>query len=457
MKLCLSLLLAFPLLAQPDLAVLEPTALQDLSQFNVPGAAMAIVRGHETIYTKAFGTANVETGDAVRPEMLFRLGSTTKMLTATALAGLAVEGKLELDAPIGKYILGLPQGISRVTANQLLSHTAGVLDEAPMYGLHDETALGNGIRTWTDARLFTTPGRIFSYSNPGYWLAGYLLEVLTGKPYAEAMDERVFQPLGMKRTTLRPLLAMTWPLATGHNEAPGRKCTVARPAADNAATWPAGSIFSCTQDLARFVIAFLNEGMLEGKRVLDPRIIALVTTPHARYPESPRSYGYGLELGELRGVRVWEHGGARSGYGSFLRMAPEQRIGIIVLTNRTGGNLPLTVDKASELLLPLGPKPETAAPPTLEVTPDDLKRHAGVYRNGDQRVEIVARDNRLFLRRGLTETPLVKLSDRRYAPGAAGAPAIALVPGDDGFTAYVNAGSRSFARVAVSPPAPRED
>ena len=453
MKFCLSLLLAFSLFAQPDLSVLEPSAIQDLTRFNVPGAAMAIVRGSEVVYSKAFGTANVETGERVRPEMVFRLGSTTKMLTATALTGLAVEGKLDLNAPIGKYIRGLPPKISQVTANQLLSHTAGILDEAPMYGLHDDTALGEGIRAWTDDRLFTAPGRIFSYSNPGYWLAGYLLEVLTGKPYADAMDERVFQPLGMKHTTLRPLLAMTWPLATGHNEAPGHKCTVARPAADNAATWPAGSIFSCTSDLTRFVIAFLNDGMLEGKRVLDPKIIALLSSPHASYPESNESYGYGLEMADRRGVRVWEHGGARSGYGSLIRMAPEQRVGLILLTNRTGGNLPLTVEKASELLLPYSPPPAPAPAQAVPISPEDLRRHSGVYRNGAQRVEIVARDNRLFLRRGLApDTPLVKLGENRYGLGSAGAPAIALVPGENGRTAYVSTGSRSFARVAEPRP-----
>jgi CubicO group peptidase (beta-lactamase class C family) len=108
--------------------------------------------------------------------MLFRLGSTTKMLTATALAGLAAEGKIDLNAPVGRYVSGLPPKLSQVTANQLLSHTAGIHDEAPMSGSHDDSALGKGIRARTDGWLFTEPGKIFSYSNPGYWMAGYLVE-----------------------------------------------------------------------------------------------------------------------------------------------------------------------------------------------------------------------------------------------------------------------------------------
>ena len=145
----LAFLISLPLLAQPtpDFGAIEQSARAELARLNVPGASIAIVRGGQVIFSKGFGTANVETGEPVRPEMLFRLGSTTKMLTATALVGLAVEDKLDLNAPIGKYIGGLPPKLSRITANQLLTHTAGIHDEAPMYGSHDDSALGNGIRS----------------------------------------------------------------------------------------------------------------------------------------------------------------------------------------------------------------------------------------------------------------------------------------------------------------------
>jgi CubicO group peptidase (beta-lactamase class C family) len=441
---------AYPTFCQTatDFAPVEQAARAEIARLNVPGASIAIVRGGEVVFAKGVGVADVETGEAVRPEMLFRLGSTTKMLTATALVGLAVEGKLDLNAPIGRYISGLPPRLSQVTANQLLSHTAGIHDEAPMYGSHDDAALGNAIRGWTDSWLFTEPGKIFSYANPGYWMAGYLVEVLSGKPYADAMEARVFQPLGMARTTLRPTVAMTYPLAQGHEAAGPAKCVVARPAADNAASWPAGSIFSNTADLARFVIAFLNDGRVGGKPVLDPKTIALMSSPHAAYPDSKNSYGYGLELTEFRGVRTLEHGGSRMGYGSFIRMAPEQRVAVIVQTNRTGMNLPATAEKAMELLLPLGPKAAAKPPAAMPVTAEDLNRHAGVYQNGQQRVEIVAKDSRLFLKRGPTvEALLVKRSGARYSLESGGGPEYVMVAGPGGRTEYLNAGSRSFARV----------
>ncbi|HLK63660.1 MAG TPA: serine hydrolase domain-containing protein [Bryobacteraceae bacterium] len=425
----LAFFLSLPLLAQPapDFTSIEKSAREELASLHVPGASIAIVRGNEVIYAKAFGMADVESGERVRPEMLFRLGSTTKMLTATALVSLSLEGKLDLNAPIGKYLPTLPPKLSQVTANQLLSHTSGIRDEAPMYGSHDDSALGNGIRSWTDDWLFTAPGRIFSYSNPGYWMAGYLVESLSGKPYADAMEERVFRPCSMTHTTLRPTTAMTWPLAQGHQESAG-VLTVARPAADNAGSWPAGSVFSNTADLARFVTAFLNDGLVDGKRALDPKVISILSTTHSRYPESADTYGYGLEIRELRGVHVVEHSGSRMGYGSHIRMAPEQRVGIIILTNRTGAELPATLEKASELMLPLQAKVARAA---REITADE--RHVGVYRNGAERLEVVSENGQLKLKRG----------------GAPSAPLrnVVLVPGADGRTEYVFSGSRAFARV----------
>ena len=95
---------------------------------------MAIVRGDKVIFAKGFGISNVETGEMVQPEMLFRLGSTTKTFTGTALVTLSAQGKLDLNAPVGKVLTGLPPQLSRITANQLLSHTAGIHDEAPMLG-----------------------------------------------------------------------------------------------------------------------------------------------------------------------------------------------------------------------------------------------------------------------------------------------------------------------------------
>jgi CubicO group peptidase (beta-lactamase class C family) len=328
-----------------------------------------------------------------------------------------------------------------VTANQLLSHTAGIHDEAPMNGPHDDAALGNGIRAWTDAWFFTQPGRIISYANPGYWVAGYLVEVETGKPYADAMRDRIFAPLGMTRTTLRPTVAMTFPLAQGHDVVDG-KPHVIRPAADNASGWPAGSVFSNVHDLSRFVIAFLNEGRVDGRQVLDPRTIALMSAPHAAIPGSTRSYGYGLEIGDWRGVHVVQHSGSRSGYGSDIRMIPAERAAVIVQTNKSGATLPDTAGKALEMLVTLAPQ-ENVRRVRRDITALDLQRDPGTYRNGNERIEITAREGNLYIKRGnAPEEAMVKYGDSEYGPTI-----VMMVRGADGKTEYVHSGLRSFARV----------
>jgi CubicO group peptidase (beta-lactamase class C family) len=229
-------------------------------------------------------------------------------------------------------------------------------------------------------------------------------------------------------------------MAQGHADGAGGKLEIARPAADNAGSWPAGSVFSCTPDLARYVIAALNGGMLDGKRVLDPRTFAAMSAPHAELPGGAGSYGYGLSLHEVRGVPMVEHDGSRMGYGSSIRMAPEQRVAVIVLANRSGASLPASTEKALELMLPLKPR-SAPARRVVDLTADDLSRLPGVYRNGDSRYEIAARDGRLFVKTGGSpEAALTKTGDGRFTQEG-GAGSFIFAGGE-----YIHAGGRSFAR-----------
>jgi len=151
-------------------------------------------------------------------------------------------------------------------------------------------------------------------------------------------------------------MAMTWPLAQDHDVSAG-KPRVMRPAADNAANWPAGSIFSSAADLSRFAIAFLNGGRIDGKQALSPSLIEALSRPYIDVSgASVPKYGYGLTIVMRRGVRFVEHGGSRAAYGSFISMAPAERAAIVVVANRTGSSLPKTVMKAAEVMVPLLPE-----------------------------------------------------------------------------------------------------
>jgi CubicO group peptidase (beta-lactamase class C family) len=287
-----------------DWTKLEQTAQEEMKATNTPGAAIGVVKDGQLIWSRGLGVASVETGQPVTHETLFRLGSTTKMFTAAALVMLAEEGKLKLDEPIGKCVAGLDPQIAALTPHQLLTHTAGLTDESIMSGRHDDSALADGIRKMDASWLFTEPGRIHSYANPGYWIAGLACEELDGKPYADVMGDRLFKPLGMSRTTLRPTLAMTWPLALGH-EVRGGQPSIVRPQADNAATWPAGQIYSSVTDLTRFVTAFMNGGQLEGRAVLPAAVISKLSAPLVPRPGDDGYYGYGLAVSDEHGL--WQH------------------------------------------------------------------------------------------------------------------------------------------------------
>lgn len=424
-----------------DFAPLEAAAAAEVKDAGIPGAAVAVVRGDRVVFAKGFGTTNIEGGPPVTSDTLFRLGSTTKMFTAAALVSLAEDGKVKLDAPIGEYVKDLPKHFAPLTLHHLLTHTAGVTDETRMNGALDEASLGREIRGWKDDFLFTEPGKVYSYSNPGYRIAGLVAEEVGGKPYADVMDERVFRPLGMKRTTFKPTMAATYPLAIGH-EARSSSATVIRPLAENAAGWPAGSMFSSVNDLSRWAVAFLNEGKIDGKQVLPPAVIVKLSAKHVTVPGG-RHYGYGLQVAEHRGVPVVEHGGSRAGYGSFIRFLPEQKSAVIVLCNTTGGQLPRTVERAMDLLAPLGPRPSRQ--PGEALTADEAKKYAGRFTNNRGRAMLVERDGRLFFRRGPgQDQPVTKVGPDHLRAGGI---EIHLVNGPDGAPEYLFMGGRAMKRI----------
>lgn len=429
---------------------LERTILDELEEKKTPGAALAIVSGDRVVYAKGFGTASVESPSPVTPDMLFRLGSTTKMFTGAALVTLAEDGRIKLDAPIANYVQGLDPRVARLTAHNLLSNTSGLRDFAAPFVSHDDSALSEMVRTWKQEVFFTEPGRIYSYSSAGFWLAGFVIEEIGKKPYADMMDELLFRPLGMKRTTFRPLVAMTYPLATGHAPGEGGAPSVIRPAFNNVAMWPAGSIYSSVNDLSRFVIAMMNGGRLEGTQALRASVVSKLPARHVAMPGDPDAgYGYGLLTFNHRGVRMIMHGGFSRGYGSMIQMVPEHKLAVIVVTNRSGETLPNTREKALEMLLPLKPAPAQTAAAEMPVDEEEMKKYVGVYSHTPQVWEILAKQGKLYIKQEGVESQLYKTGNFRFSYGNAGENEIVLVPGADGRAEFLFTGLYSAARVSA--------
>jgi CubicO group peptidase (beta-lactamase class C family) len=422
----------------PKFDELERVVLEELKATGTPGAAVAVVSGDRVIFAKGFGVSSVETGAPVTTDMLFRIGSTTKMFTGAALVALADKGRIELRQPVGNYVKGLSPRLSQVTAHQLLSHTAGMRDEGAGDGPLEDAALGILARSWKDDFLFTEPGKIFSYSSPGYWLAGLLIEEAAGKPYADAMNELLFKPLGMNSTTFRPTIAMTYPLAQGHAVSTAGKPTVVRPFVENAAARPGGSMFSSVNDLARFTIALMNEGRVEGRQALPMTIMKTLAAPHAPQPDEPKaSYGYGLLTYEDRGVRAAGHAGVRKGFGSVITLVPEHRFAVIVLANRSFSILGKTAEKAMELVLPLKPKVEEKPQPPQPMSAPEMESYVGVYLNSPPSWEVFIRDGKLFLKLDDAELSLTKIGEHRFSIGPPGEGELVFVLDTEGKVEYL--------------------
>ncbi len=450
------LLLSTQLFAQSsgkptDFSALEETVLAELKEKHAAGAAVAIVSSDQVVFAKGFGTANVETNQPVTAEMLFQIGSITKTLTALAVTSFAADGELQLDAPIGSYVKDLSPKLSKVNLSQLLSHTAGIIDEPDEYGAQDESLMAAYLHSWKDDYCLFEPGEIFSYSNSGFALAGFAMQEAVGKPYVEIMNERVFAPFGMTRTTFRPTVAMTYPLAVGHKRS--EQLAVVRPLPNDARLYPAGTAYSSANEMARFAIAFLNNGRLDGKRIIAPAVIKLMSEPRAQQlsASDDTSYGYGLFMNHAGGVRrVW-HEGSMTGYVAMMMLVPEQRLAVIILSNTDGGSLDKTQEKALELMLPPVAKGELKAKTIQSVSEAEMKNYVGTYSQPNRwKTEVFIKEGKLYIKEFNREMPLNKIGENRFSfefPKPGVNQEISFKPGSDGKPMALNQYVWAFKRL----------
>jgi CubicO group peptidase (beta-lactamase class C family) len=415
-----------------DFSELDKLVPAELKEKNTPGAVITIVSGDQVVYQKAFGVANVETNAEMKPEMLFRLGSTTKMFTAAALLSLADKEKIKLNEPIGNRVKGVSTGIGKLTPHHLLSNSAGVRDFAAPVISNDDAALGNMVRSWKDEVFFADQGEIYSYSSAGYWLSGFVVEELQGKPYADAMVELLFKPLGMERTTLRPFMAITYPFATGH-AVEGGKPAILRPMFNNVAMWPAGSMFSNGKDLSRWVIAFLNEGQVDGKQLLSASTLNQMAQHHVPVPgETDSFYAYGLTVFKHQGLEFVGHGGFSRGYGSMIQMVPSKKFAVIVLTNKSGETMRKSLNKAMELGLGLKDDDAQKPSPVAPLTSPEMNEYVGSYSHAPTTWEVSLKDAKLYVKVDGKEYALTKSGDMKFTFGAQNENELVFVRGKNG-------------------------
>ncbi len=431
-------------------ARLDSLITTEMARTKTPGVQVAVVVDGKLAYAKGYGVADIETGRPVTTRTLFRVGSVTKMVTAATLTQLAADGRLDLQAPVGTYVTEIKgRQVATVTAHQLLTHTAGWLDNAVAYGRMGEGALGETFREIGDTLFFTSPGRVISYSNPGYSMAGYVAERAGGARFASLAEQLVLRKSGMQYSTFKPLDALTRDFSQGHAGPPNGAGTIVRPFTENTAQWAAGFLFSNTTEFARFTIMLMDGGMLDGTRVLAADAVQRMTTGYAIIPGTSTSkYGYGLNVGSRGSDRIWQHGGSINGFDASVTMFPDRKIAVILFDNRGGNPLNGVVDFIAKDVA--GMVPPVASVPSPERAPGAAERAqlVGTFKQGSSVVTLFDDGGVLKLRQGSGVLSAMLAGDERIVltPPAGAKVTLLLVRGSDGRVEYLHQGLRALAR-----------
>lgn len=313
----------------------------------VPGYAIAIAGPEQALFVKGYGTTKTENGAPVDSHTQFYIASSTKSLTALAIASLAERGLLDLDTPIKNYLpslAGAPAG--EVTLSQLLSHSHGLMEEALTWrtaftGEYTKATLINIIR---NLPLSETP-EAFAYSNTGYVIASLVLEQTFGKSWKTIVDEEVLSPAGIGDTTSY-VSNLRGDYAQPHTWF-GLKNAFALVKQDST-MHAAGGHFSSAADMARWLQVQLSGGSINGEAIFAPGLVAGTHLPRVEldaefYTYKRHHYGYGWYQADYDGMVMYHHFGSFSGYRSHVSFIPELGIGVAVLindTSRPGFNLP---------------------------------------------------------------------------------------------------------------------
>ncbi|MBX3173695.1 MAG: beta-lactamase family protein [Gemmatimonadaceae bacterium] len=437
----------------PNLARLDSIVAAELERSKTPGVQVAVALDGKVVFSKGYGVADIETQRPVSAQTLFRVGSVTKMVTGAVLTQLAADGKLDLHAPISRYVPELEgKKVGTVTSHQLMTHNAGWLDNAVPYGRMGEGALGEVMREISDTMFFTEPGRILSYSNPSYSMAGYVAEQAGGKRFGTLADELVISKMGMPHATFRPLAALTRDFSQGHVGMPQNPGAVVRPFTENTAQWAAGFLMASAQDMARFAITIMDGGMLDGRRVLSADAVRMLTTPGTRIPnDTTVGYSYGLMIGrgKTSGERFYQHGGAINGFDALLTMFPDKRLAVVVLDNRGGNPMPaISAQFAKEFGGVPFTVPSDSLPPGRKPTAAEARAMAGVYAMGRTQLELKVEGDSVILQQGIARLPVLMLSENSFfiKPPMGDRQTLWLIPGPDGRIAYLSASLRALAR-----------
>jgi len=398
-------------------AELEHVISYEMQDKKLPALSIALVDNQETVWAKDFGYEDFDKKIPATAETVYRVGSVSKLFTDIGIMQLVERGKIDLDAPVTKYLPDFKPNNpfnKAITLRQLMSHRSGLVREPPVGNYFDDTApsLAQTVQSLNSTTLVYEPEKRIKYSNAGIATVGYVLEKTQQQPFTEYLQKAVLAPMGLRNSSFEPTPEISKHLAKAYMWSYDGRNFVA-PAFELGMA-PAGSMYSTVTDLARFMSVLFNGGKSKGSQILKLETLEKMWTPQFAAPEQKSGFGIGFAISELQGYRRVGHGGAIYGFATELEALPEAKLGVIAVTTIDGANsvVERITDYALRLMLAARnkqPLPKMRLPDS--VRPEFARRFAGRYVYGQEKIDLIAREGKLFAERGALRMELKALGD----------------------------------------------
>jgi len=301
----------------------------------IPGVTLAVAVDGKIVYAEGFGYADVEQRVPVWPTTKFRIASDSKPLTAAGLMLLVEQGKIDLDAPVRKYVPSFPDksGGAKITPRLLAGHLAGIRhykDDEFQISRHYDSVV-EGLKIFADDPLVSPPGKEFHYSSYGFNLLSATMESAAGENFLSYMHSHVFVPLGLRHTMADQSAEIIDQRARPYRKTDDGVLRNA-PYVDNSYKWAGGGFLSTAEDLAVFGSALLRPGFLK------PESLKLLFTSQKTTDGKETGYGIGWFVGESKsGQKVYAHDGGAVGGSSRLLLYPDAHMVVAMICNFEGG------------------------------------------------------------------------------------------------------------------------
>jgi CubicO group peptidase (beta-lactamase class C family)/D-alanyl-D-alanine dipeptidase len=383
-------------------AALTQAIQQEMKNQSLPAVSIALVDDQQVVWAHGFGVSDPGQKILAAADTIYRVGSVSKLFTDTAIMQLVENGRIDLDAPVNRYLPDFhPTNpfAKPITLRELMSHRSGLVREPPIGHYFDSTAptLEATVASLNGTTLVYPPGTHTKYSNAAIAVAGYVLEKQSGQPFTTYVREAVLKPLGMSASSFTPTPevlaklahASVWTYDGRVFDAPTFQLGVA----------PAGCMYSSVLDLSKFVSMLFAGGRGSGGAVLKPETLQTMWQPQFETGNAKQSFGIGFRLANLDGHALVGHGGAIYGFATELEALPADKLGVVVITTMDSANATMTRMANYTLRLMLASKQGAALPKFAETQPVSLplaRAVASPYKLGGETLDLLEENGKLF-------------------------------------------------------------